>query len=65
MFRMSIRTTNAAFVSEFDSDSEFYRRDEVACLLHDVADRIEHDGATHGTLIDINGNSVGDWELTD
>lgn len=62
-FTLTIDTDNAAFGEDDDLD----RADEVARILHQLAD---HLGEAVGFLPagdavrDINGNTVGRWELT-
>ena len=57
MFRLEIKTANAAF----DPDP----CGEIARLLRDAADRIERGflGGTLDPLIDVNGNRVGSYVL--
>ena len=42
--------------------------DEVVRILHNVADRVDHNGA-HGrsvdTVRDVNGNTIGKWVIDD
>lgn len=55
MFKLEIETGKAAF--------DDYPQGEVARLLKGVAhDLLEN--YHHGILRDINGNTVGSWELT-
>lgn len=59
MFKLEIETDNAAFE---DGGNE-----ELARILRKLADRITfgtYDEDDNGALLDINGNKVGDWELT-
>ena len=53
---LTLRSGNAAF---FGAN----RKGEVARILRELADKIE-DGRTEGKLMDINGNSVGEWVLS-
>ena len=53
MFKMSFKTSNAAF-----DDMEF----EVTRILQDVKHEVMK-GETEGTIMDINGNKVGEWSL--
>lgn len=55
MFTMRVETDNAAFRGGG-------RRRELARILRRVAERIE-EGETEGTAVDVNGNSVGYWEV--
>lgn len=53
MFKMSFKTGNAAF-----EDMEF----EVTRILQDVKHEVRS-GYTEGTIMDYNGNKVGEWSL--
>jgi len=55
MFKLTIRTANAAFE---DGSAE-----EVARILRTVADALEN-GTRAAPLHDINGNQVGRFDLT-
>lgn len=57
MFRLSLETDNAAF-----EDGPVFMSEEVARLLELAAQNVRA-GAYAGKLIDINGNTVGEWEL--
>lgn len=54
MFKLTIKTDNAAFTDDPDA--------EVARILRAAADRVEN-GEMPGALRDINGNTVGRFEL--
>lgn len=58
MFVLKMRTANAAFTEYGDPAPE------VARLLRATADRVEA-GHDEGRLRDVNGNRVGEWELTE
>lgn len=58
MFKMEFRTNNAAFEERGGAL-------EVARILRDTAIAIEHGGQHVGTVRDINGNRVGEFELTE
>lgn len=67
MFSLQIKTDNAAFheddrsdEGEFPSGATLY---ECARILRSVAEDLEGD-STSGTILDANGNSVGEWRLT-
>ena len=57
MITIEISTSNAAF----DGDN---KADEIARILHDLADRFD-EGDTDLTILDINGNKVGQYTDTD
>lgn len=52
-FKMTIKTSNAAFEGES-------RPFELARILREVANDVE-EGRTSGMLIDVNGAQVGTW----
>lgn len=59
-FALDFRTDNAAF-----ADNE---KAEIVRILRDVADRIEANPSSSGLagmIRDINGNTVGDYGMTD
>ncbi len=57
MFTLEIETDNDAF-------STGRKGLEVARLLRKIADIVENDGrADRRRILDINGNSVGKWEI--
>lgn len=56
-FTLKLETGNAAFDDAAPA--------EIARILRDTAARIEFKGDTGGKLRDINGNTVGEWELAD
>jgi hypothetical protein len=55
MFTMEFATDNAAFEEGWGT--------EIAGILRKVAQRVE-DGDSAGAVMDSNGNTVGQWELT-
>ena len=58
MFNVKLKTDNAAF--EGACNESF----EVARILRDLADRVEHNGADTYMLQDTNGNTVGSGKFT-
>lgn len=65
MFKLTIKTGNAAFAND-DGEKDDYARDrEIARILRKLAKRLE-DGSGDveiETVSDINGNNVGKWEV--
>lgn len=59
-FQMSINLDNAAF----RDDEEHLDPTDLARLLRQVAKRVE-DGWNVGTCLDVNGNKVGRWEISE
>ena len=55
MFKMKFKTSNAAF-NEPDKETEVRR------ILEKISEEIEY-GKTSGSIMDINGNRVGEWEM--
>jgi len=64
MFRLEISTDNAAFGE--DEHDDYAKADEVARILETLAAALQ-DSIGHlpagGSVFDINGNTVGRWEL--
>jgi hypothetical protein len=54
MFKIYLKTNNAAFTDDRDS--------ELARILREVANQIEA-GDSHGRCHDSNGNTVGEWTI--
>lgn len=57
MFKLIINTNNAAFEGE---DRGF----EICRILKKVIDRIQISGETEGRVRDINGNPVGEFNIS-
>ena len=61
MFKCEIETGSAAFCDPYTEDeSEFWEAIELKRVLEDVCKRLEA-GHTSGSIMDINGNKVGEW----
>ena len=56
MFKMKFSTDNTVF--------EDYKEQEVSRILAEVVEKIEKCGKTEGFIMDINGNKIGEWSLT-
>jgi hypothetical protein len=52
--KIQFETVNAAF--------EDYREGEISRILCSIARKIES-GSTSGNVVDINGNTIGKWEV--
>ena len=64
MLKIEFATENAAFCDpRFGEPDEYYIRAECCRILEEVLDKIE-DGFDSGSILDINGNKVGSFELT-
>ena len=57
-------TSSAAFQDEYadKATNDFYMRSEVVRILKNVIRQI-NDGADDGSIMDINGNKIGEWSL--
>lgn len=53
------------FKLEFDFSGDAFAEtrlaSEIGRILHKVATRVMRDGATEGAIVDVNGNTVGQW----
>lgn len=56
MFRLEIQTDNDAF--------KINGAEEIRTILKDIANQLRY-GETSGKVRDTNGNTVGEWSLTD
>ncbi|MEV4575958.1 hypothetical protein AB0K16_22200 [Nonomuraea jabiensis] len=56
---MEFSTGNAAFDDENDGNSS----EEITFILQNVIDKVA-DGRTSGSILDSNGNRIGQWEFT-
>jgi len=62
MFRLTIQTDNAAFCEDDGTPVHAACGAEVARILRAVAEHAEA-GGCEGRCIDVNGNTVGEWEM--
>lgn len=56
MFKLSFKTGNDAFQ---DGNKEY----EVSRILKELAEKVEN-GSDGGKIKDINGNTIGEWDLS-
>ncbi len=63
MFKLRIKTKNAAFFNGVQSEEKHEPQQEVVRILKQVIDRLEM-GNTEESVFDINGNNVGEYKLT-
>ena len=56
--KIEFTTENAAFSEECGGSLEY----ETIRILGEICENIEI-GCTEGSIIDINGNKIGDWKL--
>lgn len=59
-FTLTIETGNAAF-----GEDPGQVRGEVGRILTKVTELVEESYQSEGALLDINGNTVGRWQLTE
>ena len=57
MFKLKFRMGNSAFD---DGNKEY----EVARILKEIAEKVEN-GRTEGSIMDYNGNNIGEWIIED
>ena len=62
MLELKIRTGGAAFHSDDGELDEMCEAQECARLLKKVAFLL-NEGEREGSILDINGNKVGEWRL--
>lgn len=60
MVEIKFKTSNSAFHDDNGNEDEFYRNQEVARILREIADRVE-DYWDRGSIADLNGNKIGEW----
>lgn len=66
MFKVKFETEGAAFCSPYDGEYDaYYAKDEVIRILKGIIRELEDtEGETTGrSVIDINGNKVGEWKF--
>jgi hypothetical protein len=56
MFSLKFKTANAAFDNDF-------KEEEIARILLKIAEQVKN-GYTDNSILDINGNNIGAWKLT-
>ena len=62
--KIEFTTNNAAFCDPItQEESAECRAFETALILKRIAYAVEH-GCTSGTVIDSNGNAIGNWDIT-
>lgn len=63
MFKMEIKTDGEAFRDAFTGEPDKVSEAmEIRRILNRVIEKLEL-GYTEGSLMDINGNNVGKWEI--
>ena len=63
--KIEIHTENAAFLDEYAEtqwEKNYARNEEIKRVLANVCNQLDN-GRESGKCIDINGNTVGNWEL--
>ena len=67
MLKIEFSTGNAAFNGngiepQTQWEADYYRNEEIKRVLKNVCNQIDN-GRTSGRCIDINGNTIGNWEM--
>lgn len=64
MMIIKIDTSNAAFNADATTqwERDYIRNEEIKRILKNVCNQLDN-GNTSGRCIDINGNTVGKWEV--
>lgn len=62
--KIKFSTSGAAFQDEYADEmtNDIYTRSEVVRILKKITKQID-DGEDYGSIIDINGNKIGEWSL--
>ena len=62
--KIQFSTEGAAFKNEYENSTmnDIYTREEIARILKKIASLVES-GISYGSVMDINGNKIGSWEL--
>ena len=62
--KIQFSTEGAAFKDEYADEATNYinTRDEVIRILRRIVTNIEY-GHDHGSIMDINGNKIGEWSI--
>lgn len=63
MLSMNFKTGGAAFRDDNGEENDVFLEKETARLLRKVADAIEYQGKHDGKILDINGNTIGSYNL--
>ena len=64
MFKMEFTTDNVIFCDEFTGEeSKSVKLAESAKILGNISREIAVYGKTSGSIMDINGNTIGKWSL--
>ena len=63
--KIEFNTDGAAFYDEYADKvmNDIYKSTEIIRILKGVIDDIKFLGKNHGTIMDINGNKIGTWEM--
>lgn len=63
MFKMEFKTGNDAFRDPFTGEeSQTHKANETVKIINRISTEIAM-GKTYGSIMDINGNSIGKWSL--
>lgn len=66
MFTLKIDTEGAAFRDFYTGEkSSLYETIEIDRILRKTADAIRYGGQRSGSILDINGNKIGEFSITE
>lgn len=62
--KIEFSTSGSAFKDEYadEATNSIYTEQETIRILQKIEREIE-DGCTYGSIMDINGNKIGEWSL--
>lgn len=62
--KIQFSTSGAAFKDEYadEATNDINTRDEIIRILKRITNDIVY-GADHGSIMDINGNKIGEWSI--
>lgn len=61
--KIEFTTSGAAFRDPFTGEEDdYYKANACIDILESIADKIR-EGYTRGSVMDINGNKIGTWEI--
>ena len=62
MLKIQFTTSGAAFQDPYGYDNDTCEVYECIRILERISKQLE-DGIRHGSIMDINGNKIGEWSL--
>jgi hypothetical protein len=64
--KIEFSTDNDAFIGPYENDpisEKIYKERMIINILQNIIYQIEIDDKDHGSIMDINGNKIGEWSL--